>query len=71
MGQARDLAKKLGCSVKLADDLLVLAGEDSELVEETSSWSDNLAQLKYGIIDRRFNTLESRIERLERLYLQV
>lgn len=69
--KAKDLARKIGCSTNLAEDLLVLASEDANLVEEVSDWAENLAQLKYGIIDTRFNILEDRIERLEQLYLQV
>lgn len=54
----RMLAEDMGCGGQLARDLLVLAGDNEELVREASSKCRGVESVKAYIIDTRFRRLE-------------
>lgn len=55
------LIDELGCSYNLACDLIILSGEDYDLIREASAESDGVHALKNTIIDKRFKKLEREI----------
>lgn len=56
------LARDLGCSRNLAEDLLTLAGEDDDLVRSTSNQACRLSHMKAMILDERFEQVEGMID---------
>ena len=66
MQEAARLSKEIGCGLRLARDLLTLAGGDYDLVVSTSKMAvDGIETLKANIIDSRMNALESRMNQFE------
>ena len=56
--KAEKLSIEIGCGIQLAQDLLILAGQDDELVKEASSACHGVESMKAYIINKRFNMLE-------------
>lgn len=61
----KELSETLLISDYLADDLLILAGGDADLVVECSNEAGSLSQLKALIIDSRFRQLERKNDEQE------
>lgn len=60
------LSQEIGCGLRLARDLLTLAGGDYDLVVSTSKRAvDGIETLKTNIIDSRMSALESRMTQFE------
>jgi hypothetical protein len=57
-----ELAQSIGCGGLLARDLLVLAGDDADLVREASDKCVGAESMKAYIIDSRFRSLEKERE---------
>lgn len=55
----RMLAEDIGCGILLARDLLVLAGDDVELVRKASVECRGAESMKAYIIDHRFRKVEA------------
>jgi hypothetical protein len=55
----RMLAEDIGCGILLARDLLVLAGNDIDLVRKASVECRGAESMKAYIIDRRFRRVEA------------
>lgn len=56
------LANDIGCGIRLAEDLLMLAGGDENLVREASCRNSGISSVKAYIIDRRFSKVEKAIK---------
>lgn len=57
--KTKTLAEKLGCSVPLAEDLLILAGGDEEIVLKASQETKlGVESFKNRIINERFKKIE-------------
>ena len=54
----RQLAIDIQCGVGLAHDLLVLSGNDAQLVRDASNACHGVESMKAYIIDRRFKKVE-------------
>lgn len=66
MQDAARLSREIGCGLRLARDLLTLAGGDYDLVVSTSKMAvDGIETLKTGIIDSRISALEARMNEIE------
>lgn len=69
MQEVKRLSQEIGCGVKLARDLLTLAGGDYDLVVSTSKAAvDGIETLKTNIIDSRIGALEARMTQVEEEY---
>lgn len=55
---ASKLATEINTSLNLADELLTLAGGDTQSVIKASNQSGSLAEVKARILDNRFSKLE-------------
>lgn len=58
--KVKELQRRIGVGSSVAEELLVLSGEDMELAVKASAESRGLDQCKSQIIDRRFRKLEGR-----------
>ena len=58
--QIKDLRDRVGIGSSVAEELLILSGDDVDLAEAASRESRGLDQCKANIIDRRFKRLEVR-----------
>lgn len=58
----RMLAEDIGCGGLLARDLLVLAGDDAQLVRDASAHCIGAESMKAYIIDHRFRKIEAQSE---------
>lgn len=52
--KVNDLAADIQCGPRLAEELLTLAGGDSQLVRDASMLNQGINSVKAYIIDRRF-----------------
>ena len=69
MQEVKKLSQEIGCGLKLARDLLTLAGGDYDLVVSTSKAAvDGVETLKTNIIDSRLSALEVRMAEIEEEY---
>ncbi len=60
------LSKEIGCGIKLARDLLALAGGDYDLVIAASKTAtDGVETLKTTIISERVARIETRLDEIE------
>lgn len=57
-GSIARIRDEIGCGIAVAKELLILAGEDEELVVECAAVSGNLSECKARILDERFLVLE-------------
>jgi hypothetical protein len=60
-----EVRAELGVGYTVADELLVLAGDDKEMTCECSLASPGLDQCKAAIINQRFSRIEKRLEVIE------
>ncbi|MCR4870364.1 MAG: hypothetical protein K5859_03580 [Atopobiaceae bacterium] len=60
IGEARIrmLANDIGCGIRLAEDLLMLAGDDEALVREASCRNGGIGSVKAYILDKRILKIE-------------
>ena len=63
----REISTQTKCGLSLSKDLLVLAGEDENLVIESSKIATGINHLKALIIDARFRQIASNINHLQTL----
>ena len=54
------VANECGCGLRVAHELLILAGGDADLVINESQHNRGLDQCKIGIIDKRFKKIEDK-----------
>ena len=59
--KVREVRRRIGVGNGVANELLVLAGGDVELVVSASKKSSGLDQCKAAIIDGRFRAIEEEI----------
>ena len=60
-----EVRESLGVGYTVADELLVLAGDDKEMTCECSLASPGLDQCKAAIINTRFSRIEKRLDVIE------
>ena len=63
----RQLSKAIGCGDSLARDLLLLAGNDYDLVREASVHCQGIESVKTYIINARFGNVENKLRIIEML----